>query len=182
MQYREFNRLSDDSCYRELKDFGNEKKLKYMTTRVEDSQLVTEGKVNFLGLPSPLTASDFKPEVDTDMKFAQLTNCGDRTALGPLPLNGPLSGLSGPDVLLTGSHTRERGACTPVVTDYQERTFTPFINVEVPDPMKSVYDGYQAGLSTRSQNRIKQVAPRSQGTFNVSPVECKRVRKFTNCD
>lgn len=181
-QYREFNRLGDDSCYISQKNSGNEKKLKYMTTRVEDSQFITEGKVNFMGLPQNMTASEFNPEIDTDLKFSNLTNCGDRTALGAFQLNAPNMGINGPNVLLTGSATRERGACTQVITEYQDLTFTPFINIEVPDPIRSVFtDGPQSGISTRSQNRIKQEKKPLSGEFSIRPVECERVLKFNRC-
>lgn len=182
-QYREYNRLGDDSCYMSQKQMGNEKKLKYMTTRIEDAQFVTEGKVNFMGLPQNMTGSEFNPQIDTDLKFSNLTNCGDRTALGPFQFNGPNLGRSGPDVILTGSATRERGACIPVITDYQDRTFTPFINIEVPDPIRSVFsDGPQSGVSTRSQNRIKQEHRQASTEFKPVPVQCERIFKFNRCN
>jgi len=181
LKHTEFTRQSDDACYLLQKDLGNAKRLKYMTTDTRDSQFVTEGKVNFFGMSSTV-AAPFKQEVDTDMKFAKLTNCGDRTALGPFPLNGPSLGVIGSDVRFFGEPSRERGACTPVITDYQERTFTPFINIEVPDPMRSVYtSGPQSGISTRAQNRVVPEKPASFDASNVDPVSCERIRKFNRC-
>ena len=179
-QFREFNRMSDDSCYISQKAAGNQKRLKYMTTNVtEDAQFVTEGKVNFMGVPALMSAAEFSPQVDTDLKFSAMTQCKGRDDPKTFPLNGPYFTSTGPTVDLGGLPSRERGACNVKPTDFQERVYTPFINIEVPDPMKSVYSfGPQIGTSTRQENRIKPTPENSGKRGGVgSPVECELIGK-----
>lgn len=183
-QYREFNRLSDDSCYISQKDAGNQKKLKYMTTNISaegDAKFVTEGKIDFMGVPAVLSAADFSPELDTSLKFAALTQCKGRQDIDAFPLNGPYYTSSGPNVDLRGAPSRERGACIPVATEYQDRVYTPFLAAEVPEPIRSVYTfGPQNGVSTRQENRVK---PTPENTGKVGgvgrPGECRLVGKNT---
>lgn len=179
-QFREFNRMSDDSCYISQKVAGNQKRLKYMTTNVsQDAQFVTEGKVNFLGVPAQMSAAEFSPQVDTDLKFAAATQCKGRDDPKTFPLNGPYFTSTGPTADLSGLPSRERGACNVKPTEFQDRIYTPFINIEVPDPMKSVYAfGPQNGVSTRQENRVKPSVPVVGTTGGVgSPVECTMIGK-----
>jgi hypothetical protein len=179
---REFNRLGDDSCYIAQKDAGNAKRLKYMTTNVtDDSQFVTEGKVNFMGVPATMSAAEFSPEIDTTMKFSALTNCKGREEPYSFPLAGPSFTSSGPHVEAAGIYSRERGACNLKPTEFQERVYVPFVTSEVPDPLRSVYHfGPQSGISTRAENRIK-IETGSGSTLKKGgvgqPVSCEYVHK-----
>ena len=177
---RELTRLSDDRCYISNRQASNDKKLKYVTTRVDGGHFVTEGGQFFLGLPKE-AAPRYSADDDATLRCASSTQCRGKHELGQLPLAMPSTFVTGPDAVHTGTNSRVRKACIPVLTDYQDRVFTPFVTVEPPNPVKSVYTaGPQSGVSTRALNRVvpSESTPKPSGDpARVRPVDCKPWRK-----
>jgi hypothetical protein len=148
----EFNRLNEDLCYNQQKDFSNNKKLKFVTTNHIDL-IEAKDKLNFFGVG--IKDQLFVPGDKIDMysnllngnNGNQLTNCNVKNGLGQLPIpTTPYRGqLQHGDVTIEDSIRNilevKKNSCLPRESDFQKRSFTIFDNSQnifEPQAIKSV--------------------------------------------
>jgi hypothetical protein len=148
----EFNRLNEDLCYNQQKDFSNNKKLKFVTTNHRDL-IEAKEKLNFFGMG--IKDQLFVPgdKIDTYSNLVnghdgnQLTQCNVRNGFGQLPVpTTPYRGqLQHGDVVIEDSIRNilevKKNSCLPRDSEFQKRSFTIFNNsqnIQEPQAIKSV--------------------------------------------
>jgi len=164
---REFNRLSEDSCYIQTKDESNAKKLKFITTNHSDL-LDAKEKLNFFGM----TVKDqlFVPaeniDSDSNLRLGKTggvsTNCKAKNEFGQLPFPTMPAryqlahgDIGKEDELRINPGVPNKQSCNPRDTEYFKRSFYIFdekTGIEIPDATKSVETkdfGPRGGLNTR---------------------------------
>lgn len=148
----EFNRLNEDACYNQQKDFANNKKLKFITTNHIDL-LEAKDKLNFFGIG--LRDHLFVPgdRIDTHSSLLNgqsgqiLTNCNVRTGFGQLPIpTTPYRGqVAHGDVRIEDSIRNNievrKNSCLPRESEFHNRSFAIFddkLDIHTPQAVKSV--------------------------------------------
>jgi hypothetical protein len=148
----EFNRLNEDLCYNQQKDFSNNKKLKFVTTNHIDL-IEAKEKLNFFGVG--IRDQLFVPgdKIDTYSNLLngrdgnQLTQCNVRNGFGQLPIpTTPYRGqLQHGDVVIEDSIRNilevKKNSCLPRDAQFEKRSFTIFDNsqnIQEPQAIKSV--------------------------------------------
>jgi hypothetical protein len=159
----EFNKTRDDPCAQQQRLEGNEKKLKFVTTNFRDLQDAKES-LNFYGMTIKDTLFVPSAKIDQDSALRQgdnggvLTQCNTKNGFGALPLPTMPSRFQMyhgdvyvEDTMRNTMNTNRKSCFTPT-TEFFNRYFYIFKNVEVPDPSKSVETdafGPRGGASTR---------------------------------
>jgi hypothetical protein len=159
----EFNRLSEDLCYKKTREQDNNKRLKFYTTNHADLANAQSERNNFFGID--IEQNLFVPNPENIDKLSGLrngtlagtmTNCRLRNEFGQLPLQMPFKGqVSRGDVCKEDSLRNyvepKKNACLPKDTEYYKRHFSIFddtLKIETPNALKSVERpelGFQLG-------------------------------------
>lgn len=195
-QNLEFNKNTEDPCYIQHKDLGNDKKLKYRTTNFIDLSNAQESG-NFFGMT--LVNNVFVPTPDNIDTYSSLlngqtggkiTNCNTRFGFGQLPaLTTPYKGrvAHGPvdieDTLRNNSSNTEikKNSCLPKDTSFFERSFSIFNGIETPNAIKSVespVDGFSLGRNgtpTRFSNKFKKINYKNIGPNGINYIEANQI-------
>lgn len=168
----EYNRLSEDDCYKNRRDNDNNKRLKFYTTNYIDLANAQTTRNNFFGID--IEDNQFVPAPQVIDKYSslvngqdgnQLTNCKVRNGFGQLPVQLPFKGQGHHgDVCIEDTLRNyldpKKQSCLPKETNFYNRSFEIFSNdIEVPMAIKSVetsdkgfYLG-RVGLSSRFDHR-----------------------------
>ena len=162
----EFNRLNEDACYNELKDFGNEKQIKFYTTNFADL-LNAQKEKNFFGMT--MKEGVFVPgdKIDTysSLLNGELTNCNVKHTFGQLPIpTTPYQGqLQHGDIYTEDTFRNnvepKKNSCLAKDTKYYNRSFSIFDSPLIEEPMamnsvETLQKGFnmgRQGMSTRFQ-------------------------------
>jgi hypothetical protein len=156
----EFNRLSEDLCYKKTREQDNNKRLKFYTTNYADLANAQTERNNFFGIdieqnlyvPNPQNI-DKLSGLRNGTLAGTMTNCNLRNEYGQLPIQMPFRGqVSRGDVCTEDSLRNyiepKNNACLPKDTEYYKRHFGIFDSIEVPNALNSVetpQSGFQLG-------------------------------------
>jgi len=148
----EFNRLNEDLCYNQQKDFSNDKKLKFITTNHIDL-IEAKDKLNFfgIGLRDQLFVPGDKIDEYSNLLNGNngntLTQCNVRNGFGQLPIpTTPYRGqLQHGDINIEDSIRNiievKKNSILPRDSEFQKRIFTIFDDsqhIYEPKAIKSV--------------------------------------------
>lgn len=187
---QEFNRMSEDSCYNQMKDSDNNKRLKFYTTNHVDL-LAGKDKYNFFGMT--IKEGVFIPSEKID-DYSNLINSKNggiithgkyKQEFGTLPLpTTPYRGqVSHGDVVIEDSKVRgwvnpKKNACLPRDPNFEQRSFAIFDDsqlIETPNAFKSVETpeiGFglgRNGVPSRFINKFSTKSQRIPSTGVITP-------------
>jgi hypothetical protein len=166
---REFNKLIDDDCDIQQRNYSNNKSLKFVTTTFRDI-FDAEKQSNYfsIDIKDQLFTPASLMDDDSNLKYGatgnSITNMRVKTQLGELPLPTMPSRYQSyhGDVVIEDTMRNfleiNKQSCNPRDTQFYNRSFYIFNSdqcIEVPDPMKSVEDNIRCGTSSRYPKGIK---------------------------
>jgi len=157
---REFNKLIDDGCDIQQRNYSNDKKLKFVTTTYRDL-IDAKKKLNYFGVDikdqlfTPDYLMDDESKLWLGVTGGRLTNCNVRHEFGELPLPTMPSryqlyhGDVSTEDNIRNYYEPNKNSCNPRDSEYYKRSFYLFEGIEVPEAMKSVEDNLRCGISSR---------------------------------
>lgn len=154
MSNNSLNRLGEDACYKQAKDYSNGQILKFQTTNHLD---LLNAHKDFNHFTMSATESHGKvtgDRVDTYSKLAnaQHTNEKYKGSFGMLPLNPAFKGNTVQDTDTESSirnlQNPRKNSCLPRESEFYNKSFYIFSNENVPRPEKAV-EANRVGLSSR---------------------------------
>lgn len=187
----EFNKLSEDACYKIRREEDNKQRLKHFTTNFVDLANAQVTRNNFFGIdiqdnmfvPAPQVIDEYSSLVNSK-NGGQLTNCKVRNGFGQLPIQAPYRGQAAHGDVDIEDSIRiylepKYNSCLPKDPEYQKRSFAIFDDsqrIETPDAQKSVENkdnGFEKGrVGLPSRFQAKFLPPKSvDQKVNISNVQ-----------
>ena len=158
---REFNKLIDDGCDIQQRNYSNDKKLKFVTTTHRDL-IDAKKRLNYFGVDiqdqlfTPDYLMDDESKLWLGVTGGKLTNCNVKHEFGELPLPTMPSRyqLYHGDVQtednIRNYLEQNKNSCNPRDSEFYKRSFYIFDGcVEVPEAVKSVEENLRCGVSSR---------------------------------